>query len=154
MTDSRLKKLPLASITLILCAGCLIVPVRQRTDETFDKEKILNYSRSAVINTLDAVIVKQGFTVTAKDAERGSLTAEKTGVITSDYGYTRFQKYCLFWGYGSYGKVVLEARADYLEPKKTMFKMRTTPKSLGAGKIRDKTMEELELKLFLEDRGK
>ncbi len=149
-----LRKVPLYAATLILCAGCLIVPVRQRTDETFDREKALKYSQGAVITVLDAVLAKQGFTVTAKDATRGNLVAEKTGVIDSDYGYYRFQKYCLFWGYGSYGKVVLEARADFLEPKKTILRMRTTPKGMGAGKILDKTFEELELKLFLEDKGK
>lgn len=149
---SKFKILAAASMMLFL-AGCIVLPARSGGGDQgggkYDLEKSLDFGRTAVINTLDAVLVKQGFTVTSKDAALGHLSARKTGLLASDYGYYRFQKFCFLWGYGAYGTMLLDARAESEGPKKTRLGLNSTPDAPGTLK---KTMEELELKLFLEDK--
>ncbi len=138
-----------AAASLALLAGCLIIPSRQSASPGgYDREKELAYDRADVINALDGVLVKQGFKVEWKDPCRGMLSARKTGLLASDYGYNRFQKFCLFWGYASYGTMTIDARADDEGPRKTRLKLKATPQSF---RTIDTSIEELELKLFLND---
>lgn len=150
MNNSSGAKILAAAAVVIFLAGCIVVPARR--DEgggKYDLEKTLDHDRAAVITALDAVLVKQGFTVTSKDAAGGNLSARKTGLLASDYGYYRFQKFCFLWGFGAYGTMLLDARAEPGGPGKTRLGLNSTPKAGGTLK---KALEELELKLFLEDK--
>jgi len=142
------RKCLFLSIIFLLISGCIIVPVKRDTNAPFDREKKLDYSKKIVFKTLEQVLLKNGFTIKEINAVQGTLTAEKTGVQDADAGYFRFQKFCVLWGYGSYGTVILDACTEEAGAKKTVLKLRITPK-MTTGKILDKTMEDLEAGLFM-----
>ena len=139
---------------LFFLAGCIVIPARSSDVDKggrFHVEKTLDYVRSAVINTLDTVLVKRGFTITSKDAVNGHISARKTGMLASDYGYNRFQKFCFLWGYGVYGTMQLDANAESVGPGKTRLGLNSAPKAPG---ILKEILEELEMKLFQEGKSR
>ncbi len=141
-----------ALIVMLLLTGCIILPRSGESARPEAREKTVKYDKAVVITALEPILVKDGFAIRTKDPGRGYLLAAKSGRIDSDYGYYRWQKYCLFWGYASFGTVELEARAVGKAPRDTYLSITVRPNVSGAGKLLDKTMEELELKLFLQEK--
>jgi hypothetical protein len=138
--------------SLLILTGCIILPRSGESAKPETREKTVKYDKAAIITALEPILVKDGFTIRARDAGRGYLLASKSGRIDSDYGYYRWQKYCLFWGYASFGTIELEARAVGKAPRDTYLTMTVRPNVSGAGKLLDKTMEDLDLKLFLQEK--
>ncbi len=136
----------------ILLTGCIILPRGGESAKPEMREKTMKYDKGVVITALEPILVKDGFAIRSKDPGRGYLLAGKSGRLDSDYGYYRWQKYCLFWGYASFGTIELEARAVGKAPRDTHLTMTVRPSVSGAGKLLDKTMEDLELKLFMQDK--
>ncbi len=148
---TRPPKPILFAAALALWAGCVVLPRSAGPSDAATRSKTFAHGRIEVINALEPVLTKQSFSIKAKDPASGFLLAGKSGRIDSDYGYYRIQQYCLFWGYASFATIELSAHASETSPRSTSLTISINPAAAGTGKILDKTMEDLELRLFLQD---
>ncbi len=138
-----------AALFCILQSSCIIPMPRSVESET--REKVLNYNAVVVLNAVEHVILKEGFTIQDKDISGGILKARKSGKVAGDSMMVNAGKVRVF-GFGMvFDTLNFTAKTEYLEPKKTRLGLSIDCGKWYAKNAIDKAFQEVETKLFLED---
>lgn len=140
----------LAAVLLFTLHTACIIPM-PRSVENETSEKVLPYNSAKVINAVEHVIKKEGFTVQQSDPEGGLLKAQKSGKVAGDSMTVNTGKGTLFGMAMVFDTLNFTARAHYLEPKKTRLALSIDCSKWYAKNVIEKAFQEVETKLFLED---